>query len=74
MGQAEIIECLQKHDKPISRRQIAKEINYDPVQVSHLVSKLLKRKEIKCIELDRIQAGKMLKLKRAFRRTRFYYI
>ncbi len=74
MGQAEILACLENHDKPISRRQIAKEINYDPVQVSHLINKLLKSKEIKCIELDRIQAAKMLKLKRAFRRTRFYYI
>jgi DNA-binding MarR family transcriptional regulator len=74
MGQAEIIECLEKHDKPISRKQIAEEIDYDVVKVSHLIKKLLNKNEIKCIELNRIQAGKMLGLDRPFRRTRFYYV
>jgi len=74
MGQGEIIKCLEKHKEPISRRHIAKEINYDVVKVSHLLKKLLSKGEIKCIELDRVQAGKMLGMKSAFRRTRFYYV
>lgn len=74
MGQAEIIECLEKHKEPISRSQIAKEINQNPVSVSHSIKRLLKNNEIKCIELDRIQSGKKLKLNKIFRRTRFYYI
>ena len=74
MGQLEILKCLEKHKKPISRKQISKETDYDVTKVSHLVKKLLKRKEIKYIELDRIQAGKMLGMKFSFRRTRFYYV
>lgn len=74
MGQAEIVECLEKHKEPIARRQIAKEIGYDPVKVSHLLKKLLNTGDIKCIELDRVQSAKLLGLKNPFRRTRFYYI
>lgn len=74
MGQFEILECLKKHDKPISRKQIAKETDYDVIKVSHLIKKLLNKKEVKCIELDRIQAGELLGLGRPFRRTRFYYV
>jgi len=74
LGQDEIIRCLEKHKKPISRKQIAEEVMYDVIKVSHLIKKLLNKNEIKCIELDRIQAGIMLKLNRPFRRTRFYYL
>ncbi len=74
MGQDEILKCLEKHKEPISRKQISEEIKYDVVKVSHSIKKLLDKKEIKCIELDRVQAGKMLGLGRAFRRTRFYYV
>ena len=74
IGQAEVVKCLEKHDKPISRKQIAEELGYDVIKVSHTVKKLLDNDDIKCIELDRIQAGEMLKLGRPFRRTRFYYI
>ncbi len=70
----EILECLEKHKQPVSRKQIANEIGYDVIKVSHLIKKLLDKNEIKCIELDRIQAGKMLGLGRPFRRTRFYYV
>ncbi len=74
MGQQEILECLEKHKKPISRKQIAIETCYDVVKVSHLIRKLLSKGEVKCVELDRIQAGEMLGLDRPFRRTRFYYV
>ena len=74
MGQGEILECLEKHKQPISRKQIAEETEYDVVKVSHLLRKLLDKNEIKCIELNRIQAGKMLGMSSPFRRTRFYYL
>ncbi len=74
LGQDEIIKCLEKHKKPISRKQIAEEIDYPVVKVSHLIKKLLNNQEVRCIELNRIQAGKMLGLGRPFRRTRFYYV
>ena len=74
MGQDEILKCLQKHKEPISRKQISDETDYNPIKVSHLIKKLLDNEDIKCIEMDRIQAGKMLGMKSPFRRTRFYYI
>ena len=74
MGTAEILECLEKYKKPIPRKQIADDTGYDVVKVSHLIRKLLDQGYVKCIELDRIQAGEMLGLDRPFRRTRFYYV
>jgi hypothetical protein len=74
MGQAEVIEYLEKNKGPKSRKQIADAVGCDAVKASHVIRKLLDRKEIKCIEVDRKQAGKMLGLDRSFRRMRFYYI
>lgn len=74
MGQAEVIEFLNKQKEPASRKQIADAIGCSPIHVSHTLKKLLDEKEIKCIELDRHQAGKLLGLDRAFRRMRLYYI
>lgn len=69
-----MLEVLRKHDKPISRRQIAEELNDDPIKISKALAKLLVVKEIKCIEMDRYQTAKMLGVKRIHRRTRFYYL
>lgn len=74
MGMQEILECLEKYKEPISRKQIAEDLGYDVIKVSHLLKKLLSTGDIKCVEMDRIQAGKMLGLNRPFRRTRFYYL
>ena len=74
MGQAEVIEYLEKTEGPQSRKQIADAVGCDAVKASHIIRKLLDNKEIKCIEANRKQAGKMLGLDRAFRRMRFYYI
>jgi len=74
MGQQEIINCLKKYKKPVSRKKIAEQTGYDVIKVSHSIKKLLDKGEIKCIELDRVQAGKMLGFGRPFRRTRFYYL
>lgn len=74
MGQDEVIECLKKHNEPISRKQISDETGLSPTSVSHTINKLLKIQEIKCVEYDRIQSGKLLGMNRPFCRTRFYYL
>ncbi len=74
LGQDEIIICLKKHKEPISRRQIAEELDCAVTKVSHLLKKMLNNGGVKCVELDRFESGKKLKLGRPFRRTRFYYV
>ncbi len=74
MGQADILKVLEKTDKPMSNTQIAKEVRDKPENTSKVLRTLLKHKEVKCIELDRYQAAKLLKWKVPIRRTRFYYV
>ncbi len=74
MGQADILKVLEKTDKPMSNTQIAKEVKDKPENTSKVLRTLLKHKEVKCIELDRYQAAKLLKWKVPIRRTRFYYV
>lgn len=74
MGQKEVIEVLEKSKVPMSMNQIAKELNDLPTNVCKKIRLLLKHKEIKCIELDRHQAKKLLNWKVPIRRTRFYYL
>ncbi len=74
MGQDEVLQCLEKQKEPISRSEIAKELGCEPISVSHAIKKLLNKEEIKCIELDRVQAGLKLGMDRPFRRMRFYYV
>jgi len=77
MGQQEVIDFLMEQDKPVSRGQISNGMDLEPTYVSHILNKLLKWKEIECIEVNRNQAIKLLKLKSPFkgvRRRRFYYI
>lgn len=74
MGQIEVLKILEKEKRPICRRQIADKLKTSPIKVSHILNKLLKMKEICCVEYDRIQTAKMLGLKSNLRRTRFFYI
>ena len=74
MGQGEVLEVLEKYKEPISRKEIAEELDCDPVKVSKALALLLTSGDIKCIELDRYQTAKRLGLKSPRRRTRFYYI
>ena len=74
MGQADILKVLEKTDKPMSNTQIAKEVKDKPENTSKVLRTLLKHREVKCIELDRYQAAKLLKWKVPIRRTRFYYV
>lgn len=74
MGQDEITKCLEKHNSPISRKQIADELEDDVTKISHTIKKMLINESVKCIELDRFQSAKKLGLEKPFRRTRFYYL
>jgi len=74
MGQFEIIEVLKKHKKPISRREIAIELNISGCNVSHQLKKLLYHNEIKCIEINRNQAKEYFKENVPSRRMRLYYL
>lgn len=69
-----MIDLLRDQEKPISRGQIAEELDWDPVKVSHVLKVLLKWDDIQCIEVDRYKAQKMLGTKKAHRRMRFYYL
>lgn len=71
MGQEEILELLEKYGKPMSRTQIARTLSQDVIRVSHALTRLVKGKEVKIIEIDRFQA---MKLYRSKRRMFLYYV
>ena len=58
----------------MSNMQIAKELDDNPVNTSKKIKIILRHKEIKCVELNRHKAAKLLDWKIPIRRTRFYYI
>jgi predicted Zn-ribbon and HTH transcriptional regulator len=70
MSQEEVIKVLKKSKEPLSRGDIAKCLNEDAVKISHILQKLLKYNDIKCIELDRYQAMAKYNCQR---RIRVYY-
>ena len=69
--QQEILDLLEKEGKPLGRIEIAFKLNCRPEHVTSRLTLLLKYKEIKCIEIDRIEAKKRFNAKR---RMRLYYI
>ena len=71
MAQEVIVNLLKKNKKPLSRSEIALQLNLDPIMVSHNIRKLLKYYEVKCIEINRFQAMKEYGCRR---RIRLYYI
>ena len=58
--------------KPVNVRQIAEALDLDYALLSHTINKLLKHKEIGCIELDRIKAADFLGTNKITLRMRFY--
>lgn len=71
MAQQEIINILEKANKPLSRTEIAQELKMDKILISHSIMRLIKGREIKVMEIDRHQAQEFYKCKR---RMRLYYI
>lgn len=71
MSQADVIEVLEKIKKPLSRKEIAKELEYNEIRISHVLARLIKSRSIKIIEISREVALKQYNCKR---RMRLYYI
>jgi len=70
MGQQEVIDCLKKNNRPMSRTEISEELDCNKCRVSFILNTLLRFHEVSIIELDRIKAMKMFGVKR---RMRLYY-
>ncbi len=72
-----MLSVIEKSDKPLNRTQVAARIPGDSVgkkeKVSMIIRRLLKKDDIKCIEVDRFEAAKLLGFHRPLRRMRFYY-
>lgn len=71
LGQFEVITILQKAKKPLSRIEIAEQLKEDAIKISHIIQRMLKHNEVKCIEINRKQAQKHYNCKR---RMRIYYV
>lgn len=74
MSQTDILNILNKSTIPLNRGQIADRSKMSPSLVSHTLTRLMKAKDISCIEVDRNQAARLLNSKSPLRRMRFYYI
>jgi hypothetical protein len=74
MSQEDICEVLKKYNKPLTRTQIAEELNENPNKVSKIIKVLLIHQEIKCIEISRLEAKTMLGDKAPYRRLKLYYL
>jgi len=64
MGQSDIIELLEGSDKPLSRSEIAIQLNESPQKISFLLNKLIKWNEIVFEEIDRLTAREKYNCKR----------
>lgn len=73
IAQTEVFEYLEKCEKPVTRRQIAEGIDFNPERVSRALRKLLKFNEIDFIEHPREEASKLVGYV-LLRRTRFFFI
>ena len=69
--QEKIIAALEKANEPLGRTEIAVRINCRPITVSDRLRKLVKSKDVACIEIDRHQSMERFGAKR---RMRLYYI
>jgi hypothetical protein len=65
---------LKKYNKPLTRTQIAIELNENPCKISKIIKALLKYNEIKCIEISRLEAQQLLNSPNYKRRLKLYYL
>lgn len=73
MGQSEVVDFLQKCEKPVTRLEIAESLQCDPIIVSHALRTLVKFKEVHFIEYSQDEASKLVGYV-LLRRTRFFYL
>jgi len=71
MSQAEVIDCLKKHKRKMSRTEIAIATGIGACNVSVLLNKLIKFNEVLFEEIDRIEAEKKFGVKR---RMKLFYL
>jgi predicted Zn-ribbon and HTH transcriptional regulator len=76
MSQEEIIKLLEDQKRPLSISEIIGFLKeeYNASSITHSVQGLVKWKEVKFIELDRIKARAVLGQSKLCRRARFYYV
>ena len=70
MSQEDIYDLLLCIGKPLSREQIAKKLNMNPITVNKRLRTLIDANEICIIELDHIKAKRLFNVNR---RMRLYY-
>lgn len=73
IGQAEVIDFLKECEEPVTRKQIAEGLDYDPIKVSHILRDLLRFNEVEFIELPRDKASELVGYV-LLRRTRFFFL
>jgi len=67
MGQAEVIDILEKIGEPLSRTEIASLLGENPVKISECIRKLIHNGDVDCIEIGRKEARKKYNSKRRLR-------
>ena len=58
MGQQEVLDCLEKADKPLSSKEISLRIKSNNKALFVHLRKLIDSSDICCKEIDRIEARK----------------
>lgn len=65
MGQAEVIEVIEKSELPLSLNEITQKLNGEPKpKISKTLKRLIKFKEIQVIELNKFLAMKFFNYNR----------
>jgi len=67
MSQSEIINLLEKEDKPLSVGEIAILLDDNQKKISRCLASMLKYHEVACIEIDRLLAMEKYHCKRRMR-------
>ena len=73
IGSAEIVDFLKTCDKPVTRKQIADSLEWNPERVSHILQILLKFNEVDFIEHSCDKASELVGYILQ-RRTRFFFL
>lgn len=71
MAQQEVIKCLKKEKKAMSRTEIANNLKKSPIIVSKALNCLFENGEVKAIEINSEQA---IRLYGSKRKMRLYYV
>ena len=73
LPQSDIIEFLKTCEKPVTGKEIADALDYDPTRVFRLLRGLLKFNEVSYVEYSGEEAAKRVSYV-LLRRTRFFFL